>query len=311
MNEELINNIYKQHYETLENRIKEIKADFFEPTCGEIKKNEIHDLIKKEVNKFIPYSETYIRHYDQLKECGMSSYQDILTQTQIKDIQEYLKNKKVYNSHIPSPENPSVIYEESTHQFNSYSTQDILECPYILRTALKKGMISIISCYLGCTPTLYSLNIWRTKPSEIEANIQKYHRDYDDFKFVTVLVYLNDVDIDCGPHVFVKYTHTENAYKVKYDSNYYSLTSSLRDDYIDKHLNPETLMGSAGSTYLLDTYGIHKGSSNVKKERLALWMRYGLHKNPPTEVQTPNPIRINKDIIMNDIEKYITRLLVA
>ena len=57
------------------------------------------------------------------------------------------------------------------------------------------------------------------------GNEYGFHYDVDDFKFLKLFFYLNDVDENCGPHVYVKNNGKKNFKEYinrRVDDNYVS-----------------------------------------------------------------------------------------
>lgn len=120
---------------------------------------------------------------------------------------------------------------------------------------------------------------------------QHMHRDYDDFKFVSLITYLTDVGPENGPHVFWPGTHK-------------------MDDV--GNIQPLTLTGIAGTSFMADTYAFHQGLPLQQGRRLAFWARYGLYKNwiydNDKAGRVPRSL-VNGRIEWDDRNRYITRLL--
>ena len=117
-------------------------------------------------------------------------------------------------------------------------------------------LLSLVQKYLGCFPTLQSFNCWWHKKTNKVYSTQQLHRDFDDYRFLCLFVYLTDIDLNNGPHIFYPRTHLGlNLY------------------------NPTPIVGKAGTAILADTYALHHGAPLVEGQRCLLWWRYCLHKN--------------------------------
>ena len=105
-------------------------------------------------------------------------------------------------------------------------------------------------------------------------NAQYFHWDNDFTKFLKLYIYLNDVDFNSGPHVFIKGTHKKKHSLHKLcrlfsDSNIY-------ENYPNNSV--KKFIGKSGSTFFADSYGIHKGEEPTKKSRILLNIHYGSNK---------------------------------
>lgn len=250
-----------------------------------------------EINSFISSDIKQTEEGNILRQDGVVKLGKIFTKEQVATLKEYFISKTTYRSHVPPGDGTKRLIHNAISRFNCYDPLDVINAPYVLDTALSDRILTITQDYLGCIPTLYSFNtFWvlsRFTP-EILSDIQKYHRDLDDFKFLTFFIYLTDVDETSSPHIFCRGSH------------------------LNKNDNADTskalmLTGEAGEGFLADTYGLHMGSPRVEKDRLVVWLRYGLHYNPPTQAQMPSPYPKSQIVtpISNDFKtRFITRLFI-
>jgi len=223
-----------------------------------------------------------------------------LTPMQIAEIVAHLSDRPCYNSHTAF-EGDKVARRlgagaEAFH-YASYSLTDIVRAPHLVELANHPGLLAIAERYLDCTPTLYSLNAWWSFPgkSEIAKVAQSFHRDRDDVRFCTLFVYLTDVDMESGPNVYVRGTHrrapierhlAERPDAVRaldaedralldagalYGAEGYGSDRLIEGLFADR---VEITTGPAGTAFLADTYGYHKGTPPRSKRRLMFWARY-------------------------------------
>jgi len=312
----------------LEEKIQQIKSSNPEPTCHYAAKEKTTQDIINAVNGAIDNRYSVCDSpgdCSTLRNQGMLNLGPLLTQEQLDDIDEFLFDKRVYNSHVPYGDGTPRILKESTDHFpfSCYSPADVIACPHLLEVALDSRILGLVSDYLKCLPTLYSMNMWWSVPHPKTGGIKQWHRDYDDFKFLALFIYLRDVDEETGPHVFVRFTHDQQVFADRKnlalddpavrsifppspDTTLLASENLFADDI-------NILTGSAGDAYLLDTYGVHKGSERLNKFRLVLWLRYGLHRNGPSMAQIPKPFSLDlvkgKDIDFDPTMQYVTRIL--
>lgn len=152
--------------------------------------------------------------------------------------------------------------------------RSIAEDPYLQLTAAE---------YLKTKPKLMGANLWWTFPStpsneDRDRHAHVYHYDLDDVKFIKFFIYITDVDMQSGPHIFVKGSNRNIRYKN-------SIVKSIR--FSDKDIldwygseNIITVTGPAGSTLIEDTITIHKGSTPISKPRLLLQFEFGINQYP-------------------------------
>ena len=99
---------------------------------------------------------------------------------------------------------------------------------------------------------------------------QEYHFDVDFKKFFKIFVYFSDVlEIDQGAHIFVPTTHRKKQIENILPSRF--KTSDIHKIYG----STKTFLGEAGTVFMVDTFGIHKGSPIKKGVRMALILEFG------------------------------------
>ena len=157
--------------------------------------------------------------------------------------------------------------DDSLNGIYCWSMQDLIQCDSIVNVATNPLIIDFVSKYLGCLPTCYGINCMLSVGTSGHGTTSR-HRDLDDFKFVSLFIYLDDVDLANGPHAYETKTH----HGIK-NREVGSVLSEL-----DK--NPKILVGRAGDGFLEDNWGIHYGMTlKPGKKRTCLWIRYGLYDN--------------------------------
>jgi hypothetical protein len=105
--------------------------------------------------------------------------------------------------------------------------------------------------YLGVeTPLLYSMNCFVTRPGEaVRPDIQDFHRDADDVKFLPMFFYLSDVGKD-----------------------------GRQELRIGDHV--VGIEGKRGTVFFSDTMREHRGLKPMTDQRIVAWARFGI-SNPP------------------------------
>lgn len=103
---------------------------------------------------------------------------------------------------------------------------------------------------------------------------QRHRRDLDSLRGFKIFFHLTDVDEDGGPHVFVKASHR---------SRLLSTGRALTDAQVEAAFGTAgtvTMTGPAGSRFLGDTYGVHKGALPRRGRRLLLSGQYNVNRTP-------------------------------
>jgi hypothetical protein len=145
------------------------------------------------------------------------------------------------------------------------------------------------------------MSAWWSLPADGTAQqAENFHRDVDDWRFVKLFCYLTDVDETCGPHVFVRGSHKRNK-----------LTDIRRftDCETEATFGAENLVrftGQAGTAFLENTYGIHRGTPPQEKPRLIFQILYSLR---PVIYGPKTPLaRVGANGVPNGLDPFINRV---
>lgn len=244
---------------------------------------------------------------EALRSEGYSRFDKLLDPQAAGAARSFLEAKPCYNAHIASMSDNFArrigAGAEAFH-YGAHSLSDIVRAPGLVEIANDPRLIEAAERYLGCVPTLYSLNAWWSFPNAKgpARYSQSFHRDRDDFRFCTLFVYLTDVGSgNEGPHVYVRRTHrrdliehrlaevgeTETAGLTAEDrglieAKALSTIEGYGSDGIVQALfgaQTDTILGDAGTAILADTFGFHKGIPPTTRPRLMFWARYGTYPN--------------------------------
>ena len=155
-----------------------------------------------------------------------------------------------------------------TSTINLKKDSDLTELLFseeILRIAqnyLNTKTISVNATFFISNPLVIS-------ETEKYKNAQYFHWDNDFTKFFKLYIYLNDVDEDTGPHIFVPKTH-------KKKNSSHKLCRLYSDkNIIESYEKIKKFTGKKGSAFFVDGYGLHKGETPKKNYRLMLNVHYG------------------------------------
>jgi len=149
-------------------------------------------------------------------------------------------------------------------------TQDLISRPEIL---------SLVTEYLGGAPYLSACVGWWSTSNHVASdsarqNAQMFHFDMDRIKWLKLFIYVNDVSEQNGPHVFVEGSHRRGGQPNAIRRKGYQ---RILDEEIARFYPPEkvkNIVGPAGTAFLADTRGYHKGLTPVKGERLVLVLEF-------------------------------------
>lgn len=181
-----------------------------------------------------------------------------------------------------------------------YSLLTVMSCPLIVALINAPEVLSLASAYLGCCPTLSSVGLRWSFPSAAEASdVQRFHRDPDDWRFVKLLVYLTDVDENSGPHVYVQGSHRTDVELRARPHDLAQIEKTYGSDAV------ATVTGPRGTAFMADTAGIHMGRPPSDRPRLMLIAQYSLL---PIFAFKYHPVGLDP---RPSVDRYVNRLLIA
>jgi hypothetical protein len=160
-----------------------------------------------------------------------------------------------------------------------------LACPQMVAQASDPAVLAVVGNYLGAPPMILNYAAWWSFAGVASASgPQLFHRDADDYRFCKLFIYLTDVDENCGPHMYMEGTHElEKIPRVRMNAPPKGNRMSDEEVIAEHRQRPVTLTGKAGTRFLVDTGGIHKGKLPETADRLIAQVLYGVSPNLPYE----------------------------
>ena len=247
------------------------------------------------VNNFIePLESTHDAKDEKFfKENGYLELGQLFSDEEINQLTSLIENVPGYNYHIAAncyDREPKVFSDELDWNIMSYEPSVFLESEVLLKKITDKKLLSLVQSYLGCFPTMYSVNCVWSKYTDEPFKTQLRHRDYDDFKFISFFVFLTDIDDDNGPHMY--FPKTQNGEEPTCD--------------------PVIIKGKKGTVFLADVYGYHNGVPLNSGKRCLLWCRFGLmlnnmHYKDQCDLFKQKPENIFSKIEDNEHNRYLLR----
>ena len=174
----------------------------------------------------------------------------------------------------------------SINNVGSIPSRLVLNCPGLWDLALSPEITALAGRLMGCLPTVIDIDAWWSfADAPVAKDAQQFHMDLDSHRFCKLFLYLTDVDSNGGPHVFVEGTHDpDNLNQLRPEDPQAGeqfdrwLRGQLRksDQEVAEHLGiePTELTGPAGSCFLVNTKGIHKGKLPENQDRLIIAIEY-------------------------------------
>jgi hypothetical protein len=167
---------------------------------------------------------------------------------------------------------PKVIFNEKIHFSPSYyyDQRELLNQKEVQDVIKFLMNLNISDTYFDSKSYLLAVNMWWSTVSEKTDthSAQEFHFDCDSIKWLKYFIYLTDVTLESGPHVYVEGSH-------KSFSKPYSLLKKgyvrIKDDEIEDHYGKEKIhkiIGNKGTLVVGDTSCFHKGMVPKKNSRL-------------------------------------------
>jgi hypothetical protein len=244
------------------------------------------------------------RDYSEIAEVmgkdGFRIFPHFLSHEKIADIREYLEGKEL-TSRFSVDQTPFKLDRAPKDcHVAEYTNEDIVRCPHVLEIANDPLLIAAAEELLGCRPTISSLSLWWSLPEHSQArDAELFHRDVDDWAFVKFFVYLTDVDLNSGPHAFVKGSHRVG--KMLRIRRY-------QDDEVNEVWGADAVQrfcGPAGTAILENTFGLHKGQRPTDRSRLIFQVQYSLFPVAVNDYPKTRMVRSPRAVIC---DRWINRL---
>lgn len=275
----------------------------------------------------------------ELREKGICSVPLAIPPSHCEAVRDYFLGAPCHAAHVPAHGDgityPVKVAATRSH-YGSYRLEQSLAAPHVIELALDPMVIDLAGEYLGCAPSLYSINTFWTFPREGAGLTHQFHRDEDDFRFLVVFVYWSPVEIGEGEFYFLEGTHDHRTVERRIRASPWprvlrllGKTSALSAeelrrlnngpgygcDYLYGKLfgrDSRCVQGPAGTVIASDTFGLHRGALPRSRPRLCTWLRFGLYPNEAyrTDGTVPAPAsRLRGRIGDDDATRHITRLV--
>jgi hypothetical protein len=237
-----------------------------------------------------------------LRSDGLVSDMPAITEDQLSIILAYFKSQPC---HDPYRLNLGQFSWDKvpSHECNMamYTVEQIVNAPYVMQLFNHPELINLAEAYLGCKPTLDNISCWWSYSERSKAKgTQRFHRDFDSIGGFKVFFYLTDVGPEQGPHEYIIGSHTERKIETG---------AAIPDDLLWHQYERNiacVITGPAGTSFVADTFGIHRGQLPTFGKRLLLSAQYNINVSP----HGPKlPIIKYKNCLNYD--RYVNRLYVS
>jgi len=330
-------------WSTADSVIAEAGLNAIHATLSAKQRDLVAEAMAKKVHSFVSPARkaTDASSIRQLRDLGVLGLGQALSPTQSLDVVQYFWRTPCFDTHVPTySDGVARPFDEAAEHsvYGSYRLKEALLAPHLLELALNPNVMTLCEHYLGCIPTIYSVHVWWTFAGHERPGLTHgFHRDQDDHRFLSMFTYLTDVCEGEGQIEFLAGTHRLDAVQGVLDSlvkarvlngpidaelffpmfsgnGYDDQPGKVRIPY-DKLFNEQrvSLTGNAGSTFIGDTFALHRGTPPGRHHRLACWIRYGLAKHPIFVQDRTEAVPVSllgKRVPSTDEAKWATRLIV-
>jgi hypothetical protein len=230
-------------------------------------RDRVNFAVTRFVPKALPASPETAAALKALRREGYVFLRPLLSLQEIAELRRELEQRPCHDPWVP--EAGEFLVRDTPVETNNARIKGVEQIPIARRVANDPTILQIVSSYLGCRPTIDDIVAWWSLPGrQIAKEEQFFHRDRDAVKFVKLFVYLSDVDESEGAHVFVPGSHNEEALLER--RRRYA-DSDVFEIFPDR---AKMMTGPQGTTFLEDTFGLHKGAVPATRSRLLLQVRY-------------------------------------
>jgi hypothetical protein len=189
----------------------------------------------------------------------------------------YVGRKPNMGFHLLEREKAQAYYQTKILSAKYFNTA--FQCSGIKMLEQDPTLLKIAARYLKTTPVHISNSLFWSFPAdsnlyEQSKSAQVFHCDLDDYKFLKFFFYLTDVDVNCGPHVYILKSHKKK--KLSYQFLRGRATESDLINYYGVE-NIVTICGDSGWGFAEDSFGHHKGSPPISKPRLILQIEFATY----------------------------------
>jgi hypothetical protein len=213
-----------------------------------------------------------------------------LDATELADVHAHLRSKPLllaHDAHMGITRVASIDEVPQDQNYACYDYLDLWSSPHIIELAAHDKVLDVAQRYFGCVPTLYSINaFWSFPRRQPHPYSQVFHRDWEDYRSLVAFTLLTPVESpEEGAHYYVETSHEVDKFKETLRADGVGLEVTARLSERGEEIAPLAMKlfehtarrfdGSAGTSFCIDGYGLHRALVPRSRPRLLLWMRFG------------------------------------
>lgn len=203
---------------------------------------------------------------------GYAMTPGLITPAQVEEMKAHFATQKCRDEYRPHFGSFLIADAPAETHVAIFEDDTVTSAPHALRIANDPGVLETVGAVFGAKPTIAVMSAWWSLPhgDAPGEQAQLWHRDVDDWRFLKLFVYLSDVDEDAGPHVYMPGTHTRNVMLPIRRYEDAEVASGFPD------VQQKRFTGPAGTTFLENTFGFHRGYPPRTNPRLIYQVTYAL-----------------------------------
>lgn len=208
-----------------------------------------------------------------LQRDGFTMLDGIATPQMVEEMCRHLSQQLVYAPYIDGLPHLTVDDPNVPDTHILMVVEDgLMACPHLLDIANHPRIIAAAEGVFGCKPTIGFMTAWWSIPTPEgkPRHAENFHRDFDDVAFLKLFIYLTDVEPENGPHEFILASHKDDALRP---------IRRYSDDEVMTNFSANRLVrvtGKAGTVFIENTTGLHRGLPVARGRRLILQVVYSM-----------------------------------
>lgn len=286
-------------------------------------RHDLADVIAAAVRSGYPLNEISERAKalaEEIQQNGFARLGQLITTEAADEVMRYFAQLPCYNSHVIAATHDGVSrivgQGAEAFPFGCYPMPDIVAAPHVLEIATGDEVLDIVEGYLGARPMLFSLNAYWSFAGRFPPvrGGQRFHRDLSHPRFCVLFIYLTETTRDSGAHEYINGTHSFDRMTAHPGLSAAEIFDLSQDGYNNSELYAEhladvteTIEGPAGTAFIADAFGLHRGLPPTKGHRLMAWARYSVFPDPP---ELPKAKLPSMHRVFSERAKYALRALI-
>ncbi|HEY4171294.1 MAG TPA: hypothetical protein VGM96_31170 [Reyranella sp.] len=230
---------------------------------------------------------------EQLRQKGCLDLGSMLSADQAGDIGRHLAAARpLLVGRVPAHSDGEIVALEAVprdRNYACYRSLDLWQSPHLLELATEDRLLDLAQAYLGCVPTLCSLNaFWALTDRPAEPRREAFHRDFEDFRSLAIFVLLTPVEAEAeGGHHYVEGSHDLALLEaaLRADGIGTKMEYLIAGTFVGPmglrlfHRSARQFHGPAGAAFTVDPYGLHRSVGPRQHPQLLLELRFGTFFN--------------------------------